>query len=270
MLSPSLELRTAIEAARLSGSRIMDFYNTMVQIPDAQASITTQADRDSQDIILGHLHKAFPSDGFLGEENTDLYSTLPKTGNRLWVVDPIDGTRGFAKKNGEFCIMIAMVQNYEVQLGVVLQPTSRRLTFAELGAGCWRRDGATPDIRCRASATQNPARLTLTRSRPKIPGSLEGKSLLLTPEKLLETYSAGLKFAAVARAEADAYTNDYPTYHDWDICAGHILVHEAGGRVSSLAGSPLLYGAPGYQQDGFLASNGIMHNALLAKVRPQS
>ena len=96
MLSPSLELRTAIEAARLSGSRIMDFYNTMVQIPDAQASITTQADRDSQDIILGHLHKAFPSDGFLGEENTDLYSTLPKTGNRLWVVDPVDGTRGFA------------------------------------------------------------------------------------------------------------------------------------------------------------------------------
>jgi hypothetical protein len=68
MFSPSLELRTAIEAARLSESRIMDFYNTMVQIPDAQASITTQADRDSQDIILGHLHKAFPSDGFLGEE----------------------------------------------------------------------------------------------------------------------------------------------------------------------------------------------------------
>lgn len=269
MLNPTLEIRAAIEAARLSESRIMEFYSSMSQIEDAQANITTQADRDSQDIILGHLYRAFPSDGFLGEENTDLYATLPKTGNRLWVVDPIDGTRGFAKKNGEFCIMIAMVQNHEVQLGVVLDPTRKRLTFAEKGAGCWRRDGRLPDIRCAVSPNGHTARLTLARSRPKVPGKLEGKSLLLAPEKLLETYSAGLKFAAVARAEADAYTNDYPTYNDWDICAGHILVEEAGGRVSSLAGRPLLYGAPGYQQDGFLASNGLLHNALLAKIRPK-
>jgi 3'(2'), 5'-bisphosphate nucleotidase len=270
MTNPSRELRTAIEAARLSETRIMEFYNSMDQIADAQANITTQADRDSQDIILGHLHQAFPSDGFLGEENTPLYATLPRQGNRLWVVDPIDGTRGFAKKNGEFCIMIAMVQNHEVQLGVVLDPTRKRLTYAEAGAGCWRRDGLMPDIRCSVSPNGNTARLTLTRSRPKTPGKLEGKALLLAPEKLLETYSAGLKFAAVARGEADAYTNDYPSYNDWDICAGHILVEEAGGKVSSLAGRPLLYGAPVFEPDGFLASNGVLHNALLAKIRPSA
>lgn len=102
MLNPTLEIRTAIEAARLSESRIMEFYSSMSQIEDAQANITTQADRDSQDIILGHLYRAFPSDGFLGEENTDLYATLPKTGNRLWVVDPIDGTGGSPRKTGSF------------------------------------------------------------------------------------------------------------------------------------------------------------------------
>lgn len=270
MLNPSREMRTAIEAAKLSEKVVMDFYKSLSQIADAPADITTQADRDSQDIILRRLYEEFPGDGFLGEENTPAYQELPKTGNRMWIVDPIDGTRGFAKKNGEFCIMIAMVQNHEVQLGVVLDPTRNRLTFAERGAGCWRRDGRMPDLQCKVSSNGHSNRLVLARSRPKVAGKLEGKSLLLAPEKLLETYSAGLKFAAVARGEADAYTNDYPTYNDWDICAGHILVEEAGGRVSSLAGRPLLYGRTDIQQDGFLASNGILHQALLAKIRPGS
>jgi len=267
MKNMTIELEAALQAAKLAEMKIMAYYASMAPVPDAQANITTQADMESQDIILRHLYQLFPGDGFLGEESTDYYLQLPHKGKRLWIVDPIDGTRGFAKKNGEFCIMLALVEDYQVQIGVVLDPTRRRLTFAVRDKGCWKKDGSNPAILCSVTKNNLPSRLVLARSHPRIPGKLEGKALILAPEKMLETYSAGLKLASVARGEADAYTNDYPTYHDWDICAGHILVEEAKGTLTNLCGETILYGKAGYQKKGFLASNGLLHKALLSKIQ---
>jgi 3'-phosphoadenosine 5'-phosphosulfate (PAPS) 3'-phosphatase len=89
----------------------------------------------------------------------------------------------------------------------------------------------------------------------------------LRPARVVETYSAGIKLALVARGEADVYVNDYPTFHDWDACAGHILVEEAGGAVTGLAGEALEYGRPNAAQHiGLLASNGRLHAAALARL----
>jgi 3'(2'), 5'-bisphosphate nucleotidase len=83
----------------------------------------------------------------------------------------------------------------------------------------------------------------------------------LQPARVLETYSAGIKLAMIARGEADIYLNTYDAFHDWDICAGHILVDEAGGRVTGLGGQELRYGLPSaWQRHGLLASNGKLHN----------
>ena len=90
---------------------------------------------------------------------------------------------------------------------------------------------------------------------------------LLQPAKVIETYSAGVKLALVARGEADVYANTYEAFHDWDICAGHILVTEAGGRVTGTAGQELRYGLPGaWQRHGLLATNGHLHDAALAVI----
>jgi 3'(2'), 5'-bisphosphate nucleotidase len=89
----------------------------------------------------------------------------------------------------------------------------------------------------------------------------------LAPRRVLETYSAGVKLALVARGEADLYLNTYPQFNDWDICAGQILVEEAGGRVSGLLGEPIQYGGATGQRSGLLASNGLLHESAVAAIR---
>src|SRR6476659_7078552 len=103
------ELAAAREAAALAGGVILNLYASFERIENAPASISTQADRDSQDAILRHLAAAFPDDAFRAEEKTPLLASLKPHGPRLWAIDPIDGTRGFATKNSEFSVMVALV-----------------------------------------------------------------------------------------------------------------------------------------------------------------
>ena len=91
----------------------------------------------------------------------------------------------------------------------------------------------------------------------------------LRPARVLESHSAGIKLALVARGEADLYLNTYDAFHDWDICAGHILVTEAGGKVTGSANQTLVYGVAGaWQRHGLLASNGRVHAEALARLAP--
>jgi 3'(2'), 5'-bisphosphate nucleotidase len=90
----------------------------------------------------------------------------------------------------------------------------------------------------------------------------------LKPARVIETYSAGIKLALVARGEADVYVNTYEAFHDWDVCAGDILVAEAGGKVTGLKGEELRYGLPGaWQRSGLLATNGALHEAAVAGLK---
>ena len=262
------ELGVALEAAIEAGHKIMDFYESLEPIIGAPANITTQADRDSQDIILKKLHLAFPEDGFIGEENTNLYQSLPRKGKRLWIVDPIDGTRGFAKKLGEFCIMIALVENGEPIVGVVHDPANKRTTYATKEGGCHSNDSGVKPIPCKVSSREPLSSAIITKTHSKNKGKVEGLSAMLGSTNIHESYSAGLKLVKIARGEADIYVNDYPQYNDWDICAGHILVIEAGGRMSDLNGKELQYGHSfSLKGPGFIASNGIVHTEALMRLQ---
>ena len=115
------ELETALAAARLAGQRLVEEYARFVAIPNAPADITTEADRQSQEIILQYLHQAFPEDALCAEETTATLATMPHVGPRLWIVDPIDGTRGFAQKNGEFSVMIGFVHEGRIGLWQALR-----------------------------------------------------------------------------------------------------------------------------------------------------
>jgi 3'(2'), 5'-bisphosphate nucleotidase len=258
------ELQTALDAARQAGTIIAEAYRRFEAIPDARADISTEADRQAQETILRCLHERFPTDALCAEEQTPTLAAATQTGPRLWIVDPIDGTRGFAKKNGEFSVMIALVQDGVIALGVVLEPAVQRLTYAVRGGGCWRLDGtATQPVRCTVSKTALMTEAILAQSHSKR-GEISGPVRTLKPKSVRETYSAGVKLALVARGEVDLYVNTYTAFHDWDICAGHILVEEAGGRVSGLHGEELRYGIAGaWQRHGLLATNGVLHAASL-------
>jgi 3'(2'), 5'-bisphosphate nucleotidase len=261
-------LEAALEAAEAAGPVVLDHYARFQAIADAPASITTDADRQAQEVILVRLRRSFPADALCAEESTATLANAPHQGPRLWVVDPIDGTRGFARKNGEFSIMIAFVEQGRIGMGLVLEPARGRLTYAALGGGCWRRDQAGAAQRCHVNATTDLSAATLTQSRAKKTPSTGRRLKALSPARVLETYSAGIKLALVARGEADLYVNTYRAFHDWDICAGHILVEEAGGKVTGLGGQVLEYGSSGnWQRHGVLATNGHIHAAALVALK---
>jgi 3'(2'), 5'-bisphosphate nucleotidase len=266
------ELEVALEAATLAGQRIMELYAALEAIPDAPASITTDADRQAQELILSRLRRAFPTDALVAEESTATLAEAPHAGPRIWIVDPIDGTRGFARKNGEFSVMVAFVEQATVAVGLVYEPARRRLTYASRGAGCWRRDNdeRTP-TRCKVSTVNKVGDATLTQSRSKKSASTVLRMQALAPGRIVETYSAGIKLALVARGEADIYLNTYLAFHDWDICAGDILVEEAGGKVTGLNGQTLIYGQPGnWQRHGLLATNTLLHGPTLKVLPPRA
>jgi 3'(2'), 5'-bisphosphate nucleotidase len=262
------ELRVALEAAESAGNLIRRHYDQFEIVPDAPADITTATDHEAQEIILNHLHRAFPADALCAEETTPALAASPKGSSRLWIIDPIDGTRGFARKNGEFSVMIGLVDQGRPVVGVVWEPAKERLTFAAQEQGCWEKDGSGEPVRCRVSSTALLASATLTQSHSSKGRPPSPQLQALKPGRVIETYSAGIKMAQVARGEADLYLNTYSAFSDWDICAGHVLIDEAGGRCTGLKGEQLRYGQPkGSQIYGLLASNGRVHDDAVALLK---
>jgi 3'(2'), 5'-bisphosphate nucleotidase len=261
------ELQEALAAATVAGNYLRTEYAAFVPIPNAPAHISTHADREAQEIILKHLWAAFPADGLVAEEKTPTVASAPANVERRWVVDPIDGTRGFAIKNGEFSVMIGLTLNGRPVVGVVLEPATDRLTYAAIGLGCWIKDGDRQPARVGVTPVATLAEATLTQSHSK-PGKVKPVVTKLRPKRVIETYSAGIKLAQVARGEADLYVNDYPEFNDWDICAGEILVIEAGGTVSEYSGQPVRYGLTGERRrHGMLATNGAIHTEAVGKLK---
>jgi 3'(2'), 5'-bisphosphate nucleotidase len=257
------ELQIALEAAHTAGAAILSDYASFKAIDNAPADISTATDRRSQELILQRLHADFPDDALCAEEATPTVLTAASTGERIWVVDPIDGTRGFAMKNGEFSVMIGLIANGCLAVGVVLEPVQQRVTYATAGGGCWSRTGEAAAIRCRVSEQSNPRQAALVQSHTKS-GQPNRPVQAISPAKVVEMYSAGVKLALVARGEVDLYVNTYPNFHDWDICAGHLLVAEAGGTVTTLAGQQVVYCLPGHsQRGGLLATNGRIHEEVI-------
>ncbi|QEL15727.1 3'(2'),5'-bisphosphate nucleotidase CysQ family protein [Limnoglobus roseus] len=264
------ELAVALAAAERAGQFIRTEYESFTPIPNAPATISTHVDKGSQDLIMKFLHEKFPHDGLCGEEDTGTpkaaAADLP---TRVWVVDPIDGTRGFAMKNGEFSAMIGLTINREVVLGVVLEPTTMKYTYATKGGGCWTKVGeAGTPTRCSVRPTTNPDEVVLVQSRPGKKDSPTAVQKALQPAKTLEMYSAGVKLAVVARGEADVYVNTYGVFRDWDICAGHVLVTEAGGVVTGFGGEAITYGAEAFAQKlGLVAGGPGIHAAVVEKLK---
>jgi 3'(2'), 5'-bisphosphate nucleotidase len=262
------EFDVALGAIRLAGSRVMEEYARFQAIANAPADISTHADRLSQVLILEHLHSAFPHDALCAEETTEHLAQVPQIGSRVWIVDPIDGTRGFARKNDEFSIMIALVEEGQIALGVVFEPARGHLTYAASGGGCWKRDGtATQPEPCHVTTVAELTKAVLVQSHSRNSDKPSALVKALQPARVVKTYSAGIKLAMVARGEADIYLNTYAAFHDWDICAGHILVNEAGGNVTGLGGQELHYNLPGaWQRHGVLATNGRLHDSSVRAI----
>lgn len=262
------ELEAAKVAVARASAIIMDQYTRLDAKSSAPADVTTQTDRDSQETILQFLASRFPDDAFRAEEATPSLTRLRIAGPRMWIIDPIDGTRGFVTKNGEFSVMIALCVDGVPVMGLVAEPAKDVMTWATTGSGCWQWDGGEPRS-VAVTVTNQLSDVTLIQSHTKIGKGASREVQLLKPARVIETYSAGVKLARVADGTADLYVCDYMEMNDWDLAAGHILVTEAGGRVSNLIGEPRVYGRESPKQmGGLLATNGRLHHAVLSQMRP--
>ena len=232
-------LPAVMDIADAAGREIMRIYQSgfSVTLKDDR-SPRTEADLAAQRVIDAGLARLTPRWPMLGEESAPEVFEQRRAWRTLWLVDPLDGTREFVKRNGEFSVNIALVEDGEPVLGVVAGPARGILYAAARGLGAVRRDdhGVMTPIHVQLPAS-NPLRVLGSRSLGD--ATLERGLTRLGPRRRIGLGSA-LKFGLLAEGGGDLYVRRGPT-SEWDTAAGHALVLEAGGGVVDLSGQPLRY-----------------------------
>jgi 3'(2'), 5'-bisphosphate nucleotidase len=237
------EVVKLIDAALAGGRAVMAVYRTDFTVETkADSTPVSQADRDAEAVILDHLSRNFPDIPVVAEELAS-EGRIPECGDRFFLVDPLDGTREFIKRNGEFTVNIGLVEQGAPVGGVVLAPALKRIFVGWRGTA-W--SGETDEGCSSVSDLQTIS----TRPSAERPVAVASRSHL-TPEteQMLDAVGAGerrsigssLKFCLLADAEADFYPRMGPTM-EWDTAAGDAVLRAAGGRVTTVDGHNLRYG----------------------------
>ena len=265
------ELDVAERAARLGGAAILRHYArgaaVRIEIKPDQSPVT-EADLEANAAIVGLLRAAFPDDGILSEELPDGDERFGK--RRVWIIDPLDGTRDFVVRTDQFCVHVGLAVDGVAVVGAVFQPVAGRLYSARAGGGAHVDEGGgTPPAALRVSRVADLADMRAGVSRLNATGRL-GACLAATGlAGRAVPMGASVKYNAIARGELDLVINLSPGEMEWDTCAPEVVIREAGGQFTDGDGRPFRYN----QRDtahrrGSLASNGVIHGALLAELRP--
>ncbi|MCY3728456.1 MAG: 3'(2'),5'-bisphosphate nucleotidase CysQ [Nitrospira sp.] len=269
------ELTVAVELARRAGQAVMDVYATEFAVASkGRNDPVTEADRQANDFIVTGLKEAFPQDTVVAEESPppdDL-----RASGRVWYVDPLDGTKEFIARNGEFSVMIGLAVNGQAQLGVVYRPEGDVLYAGDLGREAWMEQRG---IRSALVIKEQAGRpLTLAVSRSHRHPMVEEISRALGVGNEIPSGSVGLKIGLIARGEADVYLEPGPYTKLWDSCAPEAILRAAGGAFTTILGQPLVYGqrvsprASVKDQlantHGLLASNGFCHERVVQALKP--
>lgn len=250
MLTPALLLPKVLEIAERAGVVIMQHYEAGTTVTTkADSSPVTAADEAGEAIILAALRELTPSIPIVAEEAVAA-GQIPDVGDApFWLVDPLDGTKEFISKNGEFTVNIGLIEHRVPVLGVVLAPARGLAWWGAAGLGAQRRehDTVTP-----IHARHRPATgAVAVASRSHRDAATDA---WLQAEGIEDTVSAGssLKFCLVAEGKADVYPRFGPTM-EWDTAAGDAVLRAAGGRVLTTDGDPFLYVKPNFRNPGFIA-----------------
>lgn len=275
-------LDAALSAARLAWCEVCHFYRGEYSITEKVDGPATEADHQANQVIVRELEKKFPRShyGYLSEEIKDDRERLDH--QWLWIIDPIDGTKDFIEGTGNFAMHIGLAgpMNGHIvpMVGVVYHPLPDRAFCAIRGEGAFVMEppetdqpGADDKRRLAVSDQDDIARM-----RAVISYSHRTRKLVRLMDRLpigeyFSMGSMGLKMATVAGGLADFYLNiSRGKFKEWDICAPHIIVEEAGGRFTDLDGHSIYYNKEDYVQPvGVLASNGQRHDELLGLISEQ-
>jgi len=272
------ELQTALELVQTCGVIALEIQaggaSTLQTSdkPDDQGPVT-RADIAVEAAIVETLRASFPDDAILAEEKAKDRSW--RTSRRVWMIDPIDGTRDFAEGDSSWAIHVGLTIEGQPALGIVHEPGNRRTSWAILHQGirhAWCREAREGAAEALHGVGARPQIWTIVTSKShSSPRANQITELLgIEPQAQMRTGSTGVKIALVARGEAQMYAHPSAGTKLWDSCAPQVILHAAGGRLTDMCGAPLRYSAERIDNDrGLLASaRGVDHDALVERLRP--
>ncbi len=244
-------LEKVVQIVRRAGAIVMAVYATDFAVRGKHdASPVTDADERAEAVIVPALEALLPGVPVVAEEAV-ARGHLPQTGEQFWLVDPLDGTREFIGRNGEFTVNVALIDRGVPVLGVVLAPVLGRLFAGAAAVGAFTElANRRSAIACRSVPAEG---MTVLASRSH--GDAAAMAAFLAGRKVASLAHAGssLKLCLIAAGEADLYPRLGRTM-EWDIAAGHAVLRAAGGEVWCLDGTALRYGKPGFENPYFVAS----------------
>ena len=263
-LAAQLEILCSI--ARDAGQAIRQIYASDFDVEyKGPGDPVTDADKTANTLICQRLQAEFPDAVVVAEESPEEAYADYRQRERVFFVDPLDGTREFVGRNGQFVVMIGLLVENAVQLGVLYAPATDITWYGGAGLGAYRRDSDGTERQIFVGSVQEPAAARITISRSRRSEHLSAALRSIAPRLISPMGSAGLKGAHVAEAGADAYLATGTVGKHWDACALEAVVQAAGGRVSDVRGHALDYRAPSMElEHGLLVANPGLHSALLA------
>lgn len=267
-MSDSLLLDAMVNAALEAGAAANCIYHGAFEVHiKADDSPVTTADHAAEEIILRHLARHAPHIGVVAEEQAAA-GHVPVAASEFFLVDPLDGTKEFIHRNGDFTVNIALIRDGAPALGVVYAPATGRLFAANVGAASAMRASLDPGKPLATGLqpihvrTVPAAGVTAVASRSHRTPETDAYLARYTIADLVAVGSS-LKFCLVAAGEADLYPRLGPTM-EWDTAAGHAVLSAAGGQVLGPDGQPLRYGKPQFRNPWFVASGAFVPHALAA------
>lgn len=242
------------DAVREAGALAADFFHgSNKSWSKDDGSPVSNADLAVDELLKDRLRSARPDYGWLSEETEDNEDRL--NDNRVWVVDPIDGTRSFLEGGDHWCVAVALVEDGRPTIGAVYRPLSQQMYSARIGEGAWLNDDPLVSSQRRA----------LTGSKMIAHRNILQPHRWQRPWPEVEvgmTTALALRLCLVADGSYDAALA-VGSKCDWDLAAGDLIVHEAGGHVSDLAGGPLRYNKAVTRQTGLVASGSNLHDEII-------
>jgi 3'(2'), 5'-bisphosphate nucleotidase len=249
-----------------AGRLVLEVYATDFAVTDkGPGDHLTEADRRSNAFLCGELARLYPGVPIVAEESEGSSYAGFSQADAAFFVDPLDGTREFVARNGEFVVMVGLAERGRAAAGAVYAPTRGLVWAGAPGFGAYERDrdGKRRPLAVSPTSSLAEARLVVSRSRrgERLQAALDA----MGPREVAPLGSSGLKSAEVARGSADACVQLGRAGSLWDLCGPEAIVVGAGGRYTDAAGAPVAYDREELEHaSGIIVSNGRLHDALVS------
>jgi 3'(2'), 5'-bisphosphate nucleotidase len=259
------EAKLALDVAREAAAVVMRVYAAPFDVEyKGKDDPVTRADKEANALIVERLARETPGVPVVAEESDPSQYAGFAGAAAAWFVDPLDGTREFVARNGEFAVMIGLAEKGRATLGAIVAPAWGRAFVGIVGEGAWEIDAAGSERRVQVTSRTDLAGASIVVSRSRAPARIEAFIASVGAKRAVPVGSSGLKGVLVATGDHDAYIQPGRAGMRWDACATEALVVAAGGACTDAYGDAFDYGTADIENSrGLVASNGRLHAALI-------